>query len=270
MTLGSVGGRQAGAHHAGRDQALGPGLFQPVLGRADSRLDPRRRSHAPARVHRRPVRQDARGKEEIYKDTVNKWIDGVTVVGPFAHDRREAEPQADSRLRSEDGRRPASIAILSTLARRAYRRPVTGAEVAALTRFVKLATADGQTVEQGIGLAIQAMLVSPHFLFHIERDLYPNDPDADAPDHRRRAGVEAELLPVELDAGRGAAVARRAAPVERAGRARRAGEAHARRSESVRDWPRTSPASGWRSAISTASSPIRRSSRPGGPSCATR
>jgi hypothetical protein len=39
-----------------------------------------------------------------------------------------------------------------------------------------MARADGQSVEQGIGLAIQAMLVSPHFLFHIERDLYPNDP----------------------------------------------------------------------------------------------
>ena len=66
--------------------------------------------------------------------------------------------------------------ILTTLARRAYRRPVTGAEVAALRRFVELAGADGQTVEQGLALAIQAMLVSPHFLFHIERDLYPNDP----------------------------------------------------------------------------------------------
>ena len=39
-----------------------------------------------------------------------------------------------------------------------------------------MATGDGESVEQGIGLAIQAMLVSPHFLFHIERDLYPNDP----------------------------------------------------------------------------------------------
>src|SRR4029453_10541378 len=63
-----------------------------------------------------------------------------------------------------------------TLARKAYRRPVTGAEVTGLSRFVKMATDDGQTVEQGIGLAIQAMLVSPHFLFHIERDLYPHDP----------------------------------------------------------------------------------------------
>ena len=39
-----------------------------------------------------------------------------------------------------------------------------------------LAQSEGQTLEQGIALAIQAMLVSPHFLFHIERDLYPDDP----------------------------------------------------------------------------------------------
>ncbi|MGH9629720.1 MAG: DUF1592 domain-containing protein, partial [Bryobacteraceae bacterium] len=35
---------------------------------------------------------------------------------------------------------------------------------------------EGQTVEQGIQLAIQAMLVSPHFLFRIERDPDPMDP----------------------------------------------------------------------------------------------
>ena len=71
--------------------------------------------------------------------------------------------------------------ILTTLARRAYRRPVTRAEVASLRQFVDMATADGQSVEQGIGLAIQAMLVSPNFLFHIERDPYPRDPE---PVHR--------------------------------------------------------------------------------------
>ena len=39
-----------------------------------------------------------------------------------------------------------------------------------------MARAEGQTVEQGIQLAIQAMLVSPHFLFRIERDPAPTDP----------------------------------------------------------------------------------------------
>jgi hypothetical protein len=52
------------------------------------------------------------------------------------------------------------------LARRAFRRTVTSAELAALMRFVKTA----ETPEQGIQNAIRAMLVSPHFLFRIERD----------------------------------------------------------------------------------------------------
>jgi mono/diheme cytochrome c family protein len=114
-------------------------------------------------------------KEDIYKDTLNKWIGSVTLIGPFA---TQGEKPSRTRVLVCD---PATGArcvdrILATLARRAYRRPVTGAEVAALRKFVAMAQEDGQSVEQGIALAIQAMLVSPHFLFHIERDLYPTDP----------------------------------------------------------------------------------------------
>src|SRR5688572_28645065 len=114
-------------------------------------------------------------KEEIYKDTVNKWIGAVTVIGPFAS--AGEKPSRKRFLVCDPATGPRCVdRILTTLARRAYRRPVTGAEIAALRQFVDLATSDGQTVEQGIALAIQAMLVSPHFLFHIERDLYPHDP----------------------------------------------------------------------------------------------
>lgn len=114
-------------------------------------------------------------KEDIYKDSVNKWVGAVTVIGPFAS---EGEKPSRKRILVCDTATGARCVdrILATLARRAYRRPVTGAEVAALKQFVDMATADGQTVEQGLALAIQAMLVSPHFLFHIERDRYPNDP----------------------------------------------------------------------------------------------
>src|ERR1019366_6632888 len=58
----------------------------------------------------------------------------------------------------------------ASLARQAYRRPVTNEEVAPLLRFVALAQSRGLTVEQGIELAIEAMLVSPDFLFRIEHD----------------------------------------------------------------------------------------------------
>lgn len=66
--------------------------------------------------------------------------------------------------------------IVATLAHRAYRRPVTGAEVASLMKFVTLARSRGGTSEQGIQLAIQAMLVTPQFLFRIEHDPNPTDP----------------------------------------------------------------------------------------------
>jgi hypothetical protein len=115
-------------------------------------------------------------KENIYTDKVNKWISSVTIVGPFKS--AIEKPSRKQILVCDPNTGTACVnQILTTLARRAYRRPVTRVEVQALSRFVRLAQAEGQSVEQGLALAIQAMLVSPHFLFHIERDRYPNDPN---------------------------------------------------------------------------------------------
>ncbi|MBI2823799.1 MAG: DUF1592 domain-containing protein [Planctomycetia bacterium] len=60
--------------------------------------------------------------------------------------------------------------ILAKFARRAYRRTVSETEVERLLRFVRLARADGGTFEAGIQLAVQAVLVSPSFLFRVELD----------------------------------------------------------------------------------------------------
>jgi hypothetical protein len=68
--------------------------------------------------------------------------------------------------------------IVANLARHAYRRPATQTELAELGKFVGIAEAHGQSVEQGIQLALQAMLVSPNFLFRIEHDPNPTDPSA--------------------------------------------------------------------------------------------
>jgi mono/diheme cytochrome c family protein len=59
--------------------------------------------------------------------------------------------------------------ILSTLARRAYRRPVTDADTQGLLGFYRQARKQG-TFESGIQFAIEALLVSPNFLLRIERD----------------------------------------------------------------------------------------------------
>ena len=71
---------------------------------------------------------------------------------------------------------PCARVDLENLARRAYRRPVTSAEVDGLVRFVQMARDQGDSFEQGMQVAVTAMLVSPHFLFRIERD--PANPSA--------------------------------------------------------------------------------------------
>ena len=83
-------------------------------------------------------------------------------------------------FRSFDGKHEPACArkILGDVARRAYRRPVTAAEVDRLARFVDLAKKSGESFEQGIQVAVKAILVSPYFLFRIERDARPQDPRA--------------------------------------------------------------------------------------------
>jgi Protein of unknown function (DUF1592)/Protein of unknown function (DUF1588)/Protein of unknown function (DUF1587)/Protein of unknown function (DUF1585)/Protein of unknown function (DUF1595)/Planctomycete cytochrome C len=68
--------------------------------------------------------------------------------------------------------------ILAGLVHRAYRRPATGHEVDGLVQFVSMAQKQSDSFEQGIQLALEAVLVSPHFLFRIEHDSKPTDPAA--------------------------------------------------------------------------------------------
>lgn len=64
----------------------------------------------------------------------------------------------------------AAHAIIERFAVRAFRRPVPEGEVARLLKFVDLAIQNGDPFERGIQLAVQAILVSPQFLFRVELD----------------------------------------------------------------------------------------------------
>jgi cytochrome c5 len=114
---------------------------------------------------------------DLYNRKHNKFIDGMVFVGPF---KPKAAPASRARiLICDPNSGPACVEkIVGALARRAYRRPVSKAEVASLVRFVAIAKVHGQSAEQGIQLALQAMLVSPNFLFRIEHDANPTDPTA--------------------------------------------------------------------------------------------
>ncbi|HUQ51673.1 MAG TPA: DUF1592 domain-containing protein [Gammaproteobacteria bacterium] len=60
--------------------------------------------------------------------------------------------------------------VLASLARRAYRRPVGDADVEPLLDFYRAAHADAGNFDGGIQVALKALLVSPEFLFRIQRD----------------------------------------------------------------------------------------------------
>lgn len=114
-------------------------------------------------------------KKDVYSAKVNKFLESITFVGPFAS--MLERPSRKKILICDPNTGAACVdRIIGTLARRAYRRPVTKMEVAALAKFVGQAKTEGLSTEQGVQLAIQAMLVSPHFLFRLERDPNANDP----------------------------------------------------------------------------------------------
>jgi hypothetical protein len=64
---------------------------------------------------------------------------------------------------------PCAKSILSTLARRAYRRPVIDADMKVLMDFYAQGRAKG-TFDTGVEMALQRILVSPSFLFRTEFD----------------------------------------------------------------------------------------------------
>ena len=70
--------------------------------------------------------------------------------------------------------------ILKTLLRRAYRRPVTDADLEGPLALYRTAR-DADGFEAGVEMALAAVLVSPEFLFRIERD--PEDVPKGAPYH---------------------------------------------------------------------------------------
>ena len=66
--------------------------------------------------------------------------------------------------------RPCAREILSTLARRAYRRPVREDDLATLFEFFDLGRRDGGSFDSGVQFALERLLVDPDFLLRVQRD----------------------------------------------------------------------------------------------------
>ncbi|HET9196578.1 MAG TPA: DUF1592 domain-containing protein [Vicinamibacterales bacterium] len=109
-------------------------------------------------------------------------VESMTVTGPFAaagasdtSSRRRVFICRPSAGPPEGGRdhdaeeRSCAERIVRTLARRAYRREVTAADIAPLMVFYEQGRSDSG-FERGIELALRAVLVSPKFVFRAEQD----------------------------------------------------------------------------------------------------
>ncbi len=95
------------------------------------------------------------------------FVDYLDIVGPF--NPSTAPPASYTKIFiCNQKTTPCAKTILSSLMERAYRRPVTEEELKSKLDLVALAQKEGDTFQEGIRLALQAILASPNFLFRIE------------------------------------------------------------------------------------------------------
>ena len=120
-------------------------------------------------------------RQSIFAVAVNEMRDGyaavehVAIGGPYT----STGPGDTPARRALFTCRPASAApadeeacareILTSLARRAYRRPIEAGDLATLMDFYRAGRSDG-SFDAGIQLALERVLIAPDFLFRVERD----------------------------------------------------------------------------------------------------
>ncbi len=162
-TLGADGGRGGGGRGRG---AAEPPLQFPLKLTAGPKLV------GVAFVQRTEARDEATLRPRMRSRGTQPAIGSVTISGPYDAARGGDSPSR----RRIFVRRPAAAAeeeacarsILSTLARRAYRRPVNDADLGDLLPFYQRGRAE-RDFDLGIQRAIERLLVSSQFLFRIER-----------------------------------------------------------------------------------------------------
>jgi hypothetical protein len=125
----------------------------------------------PEGVFQPPQRGFARTTNELYFG--EPAVDRVLIGGPYSGSVAVDTP---SRRRiflchpaTRAAEEPCAKRILSTLARRAYRRPVTDGEVQTLMTFYRTGRNEGD-FDLGIERGLRRLLSAPAFLFRVERE----------------------------------------------------------------------------------------------------
>ena len=104
----------------------------------------------------------------------NAAVDSVAIGGPYhitgpgeTPSRRAIFVCRPERRSDEEA---CATTILTRLARRAYRRPVTPGDVTPLLGFFETGRASGGSFDAGIQLALERLLVDPDYLLRIQRE----------------------------------------------------------------------------------------------------
>jgi hypothetical protein len=126
------------------------------------------------------------GGEVTANEQTPQWFSVVTDIAPGRHDLRvafvndfyDAEKKADRNLWLHEAKVEGPLAetqgisveqlptLITRLAERLFRRPVTEGEQAQWVGLTKLAAQQGEEPLEAIGAVLEGMLVSPAFLFH--------------------------------------------------------------------------------------------------------
>jgi hypothetical protein len=121
----------------------------------------------------------------------NLVVDFLEVQGPVSTGdgpRPESHRKIIFKTPTKANKPEVAREVVERFATRAYRRPVSPGEVARLVKFVDLAEQNGDSFERGIQLAVQAVLVSPQFLFRVELDSRPRQPRRGTPQPNQAQG----------------------------------------------------------------------------------
>ena len=100
-------------------------------------------------------------------------VDRIVIAGPYNITGRGNTPSRAKifvcRPAASADEVPCARTILTTLAHHAFRRPVTDADIKPLLAFYDRGRAEGD-FDHGIEKALNSLLVSPDFIFRVERD----------------------------------------------------------------------------------------------------
>ena len=121
------------------------------------------------------LRKEAQLKIALIRAPANRaYIHYVEVIGPY-NQTKGASPESLAKIYTcghLDGQHVAGCdrKIVAAMARRAFRRPVTQQEIAPYLKLVALTQKQGGTFADGIATAIEGLMVSPDFLFRVEKN----------------------------------------------------------------------------------------------------